>query len=172
MLSKKKNQAILHTGTTTWKPNTITSERALARFFDPQVIFQVQKRLHIHRSWRTITRQSITEPTQHTHTQDTELSITSWNPVPLNHGKLERFVTYFDADITTCQGTRLRMRKIPKDGKAEETQSLRLGQNGAQEDIRSFPGAGVLESFWGVQQSCVFLCRLPFERQRLELDKL
>ena len=38
------------TGTTTWKRNTITDERALARFFDSQVIFQVQTKLHIHRS--------------------------------------------------------------------------------------------------------------------------
>ena len=40
------------TGTTTWKQNTITDERALARFFDSQVIFQVQTKLHIHRSWQ------------------------------------------------------------------------------------------------------------------------
>ena len=53
-------------------------------------------------------------------TQVTELSITSWNPDTLNHGKLERFLTYFDADIIIFQGTRLRMRTIPRDGKAKD----------------------------------------------------
>ena len=89
------------------------------RFFDPQVIFQVQNRLHIHRSWRTTTRPSIiSEPKQQT--QSTELSITRWKPDTLNHGKLERFLTYFDADVITFQNTRLRMRTIPKDGKARD----------------------------------------------------
>ena len=101
------------TGTTTWKQNTITDERALARFFDPQVIFQVRKRLHIHRSWRTTTRTGTSEPTQQT--QVTELSITSWNPDTLNHGKLDRFLIYFDADIT-----RLRTRTTPKEEKAKD----------------------------------------------------
>ena len=102
------------TGTTTWKQNTITDERALARFFDPQVIFQVQNRLHIHRSWRTSTRPSISEPKQQT--QSTEF----WNPDTFYHGKLERVLTYFDADVITFQGTMLRVRTIPKDGKARD----------------------------------------------------
>ena len=105
-------------GTTTWKRNTITDERALARFFDPQVIFQVQTKLHIHRSWRIPAKTSKTEPMEQT--QATELSITSWNPDTLNHGKLERFLTYFDADIIIFQGTRLGMRTTPRDGKAKD----------------------------------------------------
>ena len=85
------------TGTTTWKRNTITDERALDGFFDPQVIFQVQTKLHIHRSWRIPAKISKEEPMEQT--QVTELSITSWNPDTLNHGKLESLLTYFDADI-------------------------------------------------------------------------
>ena len=107
MLRKKENQAILQ-----------TDERALPRFFDPHVTFQVQNRLHIHRSWRTTTRPSIaSEPKQQS--QSTELSITSWNLDTLNHGKLERFLTDFDADVIIFQGTRFRMRTIPK-GKARD----------------------------------------------------
>ena len=101
-----------------WKRNTITDERALARFFDPQVIFQVQTKLQIHRSWRIPAKISKDEPMEQT--QVTELPITSWNPDTLNHGKLERFLTYFDADIIIFQGTRLRMRTIPRDGKAKD----------------------------------------------------
>ena len=104
--------------TTTWKRNTITDGRALVRFFDPQVIFQVQTKLHIHRSWRIPAKISIDEPMEQT--QVTELSITSWNPDTPNHGTLERFLTYFDADIIIFQGTRLRMRTIPRDGKAKD----------------------------------------------------
>ena len=81
------------TGTTTWKRNTITDERALARFFDPQVIFQVQTKLHIHRSWRIPAKISKDEAMEQA--QVTELSITSWNPDTLNHGKLERFSYIF-----------------------------------------------------------------------------
>ena len=106
------------TGTTTWKRNTVTDERALARFFDPHVILQVQTKLHIHRSWRIPAKISKDEPMEQT--QVTELSIASWNPDTLNHGKLERFFTYFDADIIVFQGTRLRMRTIPRDGKAKD----------------------------------------------------
>ena len=91
------------TGTTTWKQNTITDERALARFFDSQVIFQVQTKLHIHRSWQIPAKTS--EPMEQT--QVNELSITSWNPDTLNRGKIERFLTDFDAirrfmEIKTC----------------------------------------------------------------------
>ena len=42
------------------------------------------------------------------------------NPDTLNHGKLERFLDYFDADIIILQGTRLRMRTAPRDGKARD----------------------------------------------------
>ena len=74
------------TGTTTRKQNTITDELALARFFDPRS------------SSRTITRPRKSEPSQLTLV--TELSITSWNPVTLNHCKLERFLTNSDADLS------------------------------------------------------------------------
>ena len=80
--------------------------------------FQVQTKLHKHRSWRIPVKTTKTEPTEQT--QVNELSITSWNPDTLNHGKLERFLTYFDADIIIFQGTRLRMRTIPRDRKARD----------------------------------------------------
>ena len=127
------------TGMTTWKQNTLTDERALARFFDPQVIFQVQKRLHIHRSWRTTTRTGISEPTQQT--QVTELLITSWNPDTLNHGKLERFLIYFDADIT-----RLRTRTTPKEGKAKDDTITPVRSEWCSRGYQIFHGAGVLGS--------------------------
>ena len=116
--ARRRIRQYFMTGTTTWKRNTITDDRALARFFDPQVIFQVRTKLHIHRSWRTpakVTKSELVEQTQ-----VTELSIASWNPDTLNHGKLERFLTYFDADIIIFQGTRLRMRTMPRDGKAKD----------------------------------------------------
>ena len=91
--ARRRIRQYFMTGTTTWKRNTITDDRALARFFDPQVIFQVRTRLHIHRSWRTPARVTKGEPMEQT--QVTELSIASWNPDTLNHGKLERFLTYF-----------------------------------------------------------------------------
>ena len=96
--ARRRIRQFYMTGTTTWKQNTISDERALTHLFDPQVIFQVQNRPRIHRSWRTTKRPSITsEPKQQT--QSTELSITSRNPDTLNHVKLERFLTYFDADV-------------------------------------------------------------------------
>ena len=155
------------TGTTTWKQNTITDERALARFFDPQVIFQVQNRLHLHRSWRTTTRPSITrEPKQHP--QSAELSITSWNPDTLNHGKLERFLTYFDADVIKKSRRKI---EDAHDTKRRESQGrhnhFQSGQNGAQEDIKSFRGAGVL----GNSAIMHAECSSPFERRLLELDR-
>ena len=151
------------TGTTTCKRNTITDERALARFFDPQVIFQVRTKLHIHRSWRIPAKISKTEPMEQT--QVTELSITSWNPDTLNHGKLGRFLTYFNADIIIFQGTRLRMRTILR---PRTTQSLRSVQNGAQEGIRFSPGDGTMES----SATTRAVCLLPFVRRRLGLDRL
>ena len=51
------------------------------------------------------------------------------------------FLTYFDADVIIFQGTRLRMRTIQ--GRHNHSRS---GQNSAQEDIKSFRGAGVLGS--------------------------
>ena len=75
-------------------------------------------KLHIHRSWRIPTKISKDEWMEQT--QVTELSITSWNRDILSHRKLERFLTYFDADIIIFQGTRLRIRTIPRDGKAKD----------------------------------------------------
>ena len=130
--------------------NTITGERALARFFDPQVIFHAQKRLHVHESWRNTTRPSIIEPMHHT--QVTELSITSWNPDTLNHGKLERFLTYLDADTTKFQGTRLRMRSIPKDGESQGRHNHSGQVRMVLKRIRFFLGL----EFWRIPQSCTW----------------
>ena len=154
------------TGTTTWKGNTITDERALARFFDPQVIFQVQTKLHIHRSWRIPVKTTKTEPTQQT--QVNELSITSWNPDTLNHGKLERFLTYFDADIIIFQGTRLRMRTIPRDGKAMDDTITPVRSEWSSRGYQIFHGDGTMESAATMRA----VCSLPFVRRRLELDRL
>ena len=71
-----------------------------------------------------------------------------------------------DADVMIFQGTRLRMRTIPK-VKPGTTQSLRSGQNGAQEDIKSFRAAGVLVNSAIMHAEC----RSPFERRLLELDR-
>ena len=71
----------------------------------------------MHRSWRTTTKPGLVKPTKHA--QVTELSITSWNPVTLNHGKLKRLLNYVGADID-FQSARLRLRTMQKDGKAKD----------------------------------------------------
>ena len=43
--ARRRIRQYFMTGTTTWKRNTITDDRALARFFDPQVIFQVRDKV-------------------------------------------------------------------------------------------------------------------------------
>ena len=116
--ARKRIRQFYFTGTTTLEAEHHHRRTCTGPLLRPTGHLSGPETVAYSQSWRTITRQSIIEPTQRT--QVTELSITSWNPDTLNHGKLERFLKYFDADITIFQGTRLWMRTIPKDGKGKD----------------------------------------------------
>ena len=95
--------------------------RTLTRFFDSWAIFQVQRRLHVHKSWRTTTRPSLVEPTKLA--QVTKLLITSWNPESIHHGKLERFLNNFDADKNIAWHKTENAHDTKKTGKSRTAQS-------------------------------------------------
>ena len=96
---------------------------------------------HNHRSWRTTARPSIiAEPKQQTY--GTELSITSWNPDTLNHGKLERLLTFFDKteDEHNTKG-----RKSQGHNHSGQVRMV----------LKRISNLFVGLEFWGIQQSCM-----------------
>ena len=119
MLRKKENQAISRDGNDHMEAKYHHRRtcigpllRSTGHLSGPEQVAHTQIMENHHEAmhyWRTKAR-----------TQSAELSTTSWNPDTLNHGKLERFLACVDADFFVFQGTRLRMRTIPKDGKARD----------------------------------------------------
>ena len=89
-------------------------------------------------------RPGISEPTQYAQVAD--LSVTSWNWDTLNHGKLELFLTYVDADIVMFQGTRWRTRTIPRDGVARDDTITPVRSEWCSRGFEIFSWVGVLDN--------------------------